>query len=114
VLYVTPSLLVCIRFVLDDVVIVGLNNGLAAVDLRVPVRSNAGIPLLMRDRLIDGLELTRMLGPGHKVAISDGSLQLALAARSAVVYRARPPVQPGIAPHASPLPKRKSEESLGE
>ncbi len=95
VLYVTSSLLVFIRFALDDVVIVGLNNAPVGVDLHVPVRRNPGIPMLMRNRLIDGLELSSTLDPGRKVVIRDGGVQLTLAGRSVVVYRVRPPAELG-------------------
>ncbi len=91
VLYVTPSLLAFVRFSLDDVVIVGLNNSPSEVNLRVPVQSNPGIPMLMRNRLIDGLEFSSIVGPGQRAAITDGGFQLMLPPRSAAIYRARPP-----------------------
>jgi glycosidase len=91
VLYVTPTLLVYIRFALDDIVIVCLNNAPAAVNLRVPIRTNPGIPALMREKLVDGLELKSCLccGPGMKV--EEGGLSVQIADRGAAVYRARPP-----------------------
>jgi hypothetical protein len=97
VLYVTPSLLVFMRFALDDVVIVGLNNGPAEVDLQVPIQSNPGIPKVMRDKMIEGLELSGVFDAAQRVRVTGGSVRLKLAARSAAVYRARPPAQLGPA-----------------
>lgn len=97
VLYLTPGLFVFARFALDDVVIVCLNNAPEAVELAVPVRSNPQIPLLMRDRLPDGLELCNQLDPGDRVVIGTGGFPLRLPGGGAAVYRARPPARPGVA-----------------
>lgn len=95
VLYVTPSLLVFVRFALDDVVIVCLNKAATGVDVFVPVQSSPHIPELMREKLIEGLELCNQLAPEDRPSITRGGLSLKLAGYSAAIYRARLPVLPG-------------------
>jgi neopullulanase len=87
-LYVDRNVLILLRSLVDHVAVVAFNNSDAVTRLRVPLRGNSQLPDLIRDGLCDGLDFNALLGADQPVRIEEGSLNLDLPARSAVIYGA--------------------------